>query len=231
MKKLPLLLAALIALSVLFSACAPAAQPAATATPAATAPESTDVPADLPEATPDLNKVRTDVEAMMPILDSIVCATGINATDAYNPENPEFVWSVLYLMGVNWGDTHPLVEETDECIIVKRQVMQEFASAAFFVYSDLPEVPESMAASVQYDEALDAYKLAYSDRGDSGTKLGAFGVADDGTVTANVDLYEAPDTKLGTFEFTLAPNIYAAGITDSIYQYSVSGITMAVPEA
>ena len=230
MKKLSILIAALIALTVLLSACAPAAEPAATATPAASAPAATDVPTGMPEATPDMTKVRTDVEAMMPILDSIVCATGINATDNYDPENPAFVWSVLYLMGVNWGDTHPLVEKTDECIIVKRQVMQEFASAAFFVYSDLPEVPEDMAASVQYDEGLDAYKLSYSDRGDSETKLGAFGVADDGTVTANVDLYGA-GTKMGSFEFTLAPNVYAAGITDPIYQYSVSGITMAVPEA
>ncbi len=231
MKKLPKLLAALIALSVLLTACAPAAQPAATATPAATAPASTDAPADLPEATPDMTKVRTDVEAMMPILDSIVRTMGINGTTPYEPENAEFVWNVLYLMGVNWGDTHPLVEKTDEFVIVKRQVMQEFASAAFFVYSDLPEVPESMAASVQYDEGLDAYKLSYSDRGNTETRLGAYGIADDGTVTANVDLYELPDSKLGTLEFTLVPNAYAAGITDPIYQYSVSAVTLAVPEA
>jgi len=84
---------------------------------------------------------------------------------------------------------------------------------------------------VQYDEGLDAYKLAYSDRGDSETKLGAFGVAADGTVTVDVDLYQAPDTKLGSFEFTLVPNPYAAGISDPIYKYSVSAVSMAVPEA
>ncbi len=231
MKKSLILLAALFALSTVLSACAlGTAQPSQTAAPAATeVPAVTAAPAatDAPAATSDMSQVKKDVEAMMPILDSIVETMGIGEDSAYKPNDDGFCWYVLYLMGVNWGATHPLVEMTDECIIVPRQAMQEFASAAFFDYKDLPAIPEDMAQSVQYDESIDAYRLAYSDRGTSETRMGTLDVAADGTVTVNVELYETPDELLlGTITFTLVANPYVEGINEPIYLYSVSNATL-----
>lgn len=231
MKKSMILLAALLALSAVVSACAAgSAQPVGSQTPIMTeTPSVTVAPAmtDTPAATPDMSQVKTDVEAMMPILDSIVETMGIGEESAYKPNDDTFCWYVLYLMGVNWGATHPLVEQTDECIIVPRQAMQEFASAAFRDYKELPAVPDDMAQSVQYDESIDAYRLAYSDRGTSETRMGTLCVAADGTVTVNVELYDAPDEELlGTITFTLVANPYVEGIAEPIYLYSVSAATL-----
>lgn len=225
MRKSLILLAALLALSAVLSACgAGGTEPAAAPTPAVTeVPAATDTPAmtDTPAATQDISKVKTDIEAMMPILDSIVGTMGIGEDSAYTPNDDAFCWYVLYLMGVNWGATHPLVEMTYECVIVPRQAMQEFASAAFFD-NDLPAVPDDMAQSVQYDESLDAYRLAYSDRANTETRMGTLDVAADGTVTVNAELYEVPDELLGTIAFTLVANPYVEGISEPIYLYSVS---------
>jgi hypothetical protein len=225
MRKSLILLAALLALSAVLSACgAGGTEPAAAPTPAVTeVPAATDTPAmtDTPAATQDISKVKTDIEAMMPILDSIVGTMGIGEDSAYTPNDDAFCWYVLYLMGVNWGATHPLVEMTDECVIVPRQAMQEFASAAFFD-NDIPAVPDGMAQSVQYDESLDAYRLAYSDRANTETRMGTLDVAADGTVTVNAELYEVPDELLGTIAFTLVANPYVEGISEPIYLYSVS---------
>ncbi len=229
MRKSLILLAALFALSTVLSACGMGTtQPAAAPTPSVTeVPAATDTPAvtDTPAATQDVSKVKTDIEAMMPILDSIVRTMGIGEDAAYAPNDDAFFWYVLYVMGVNWGATHPLVEQTDECVIVPRQAMQEFASAAF-LDNDLPAVPDGMAQSVQYDEGLDAYRLAYSDRGNTETRMGALDVAADGTVTVNVELYEIPDELLGTIAFTLVANPYVEGLSEPIYLYSVSAATL-----
>lgn len=230
MRKSLILLAALLALSTVLSACAAGtAQYGGNSTPVVTeSPAVTVTPAvtDAPAMTPDMSQVKTDVEAMMPILDSIVETMGIGEDSAYTPNDDAFCWYVLYLMGVNWGATHPLVEQTDERVIVPRQAMQEFASAAFFDYSDLPAVPDDMAQSVQYDESLDAYRLAYSDRGTSETRMGTLDVAADGTVTVNVELYEIPDELLGTITFTLVANPYVEGISEPIYLYCVSAAAL-----
>jgi hypothetical protein len=230
MRKSLILLAALLALSAVLSACgAGGTEPAVAPTPAVTeVPAATDVPVatDTPAVMPDISKVKTDIEAMMPILDSIVGTMGIGEDSAYTPNDDAFCWYVLYLMGVNWGATHPLVEQTDECVIVPRQAMREFASAAFLDHNDLPAVPDDMAQSVQYDEGLDAYRLAYSDRGNTETRMGALDVAADGTVTVNVELYEIPDELLGTIAFTLVANTYVEGLSEPIYLYAVSAATL-----
>lgn len=230
MRKSLILLAALFALSTVLSACAAGGtEPAAAPTPAVTeVPAATDAPAvtDTPAVTPDMSQVKTDVEAMMPILDSIVETMGIGEDSAYMPNDDAFCWYVLYLMGVNWGATHPLVEQTDECVIVPCQAMQEFASAAFFGYKDLPAIPEDMAQSVQYDESIDAYRLAYSDRANTETRMGTLCVAADGTVTVNAELYEVAGDLLGTITFTLVANPYVEGVNEPIYLYSVSNATL-----
>lgn len=191
---------------------------------AATLPENSPIGTQAPAITPDLTQAEERMEGMMPILDSIVRAMGVGGTVAYAPKDGEFFWNVLYLMGENWGTTHSLVTKEDDTVIVPRKVMQEFASAAFLDYSDLLPVPESMAQSVQYDEGLDAYRLAPSDMGNTSTRLEDVCAGADGAICASVALYEEPDTLLGTLEFTLADNPYVDGIRDPSYFYSVSGV-------
>lgn len=243
MKKLSLFLAAVLALTLGLSACAPAGDDVVVVpsiSPAGEAPSSpsdvttnTDIPAtQAPEQTGD-PQVEANLAAMMPILDSIVRTMGIGSETVYNPKDPEFFWSVLYLMGVNWGGAHPLVENDvqNQNVIVPRKVMQEFASAAFLDYSDLLDMPESYAQSVTYDEGLDAYALSLSDMGDSYTKLDDYTVNPDGSIAAQVGLYVGDGEYYGQITFTLTANPYADGIADPVYLYTVTAAEDTTPKA
>ena len=53
------------------------------------------------------------IERMLPALDSIARAMGIDGTAGYAPRDAEFFWTVIYLMGQNWGYAHPLYESVD----------------------------------------------------------------------------------------------------------------------
>ncbi len=238
MKRLVIMgLAVIFAFSAMITACTPnqeAPQPESTQPAPVSSPQTTAVPdiTEQPElqATPvapiNLDEVEEKAEAMMPILDSIVRTMGIGGTVPYAPKDEEFFWSVLYLMGENWGETHPLVQRDGDTVVVPRQVMQEFASAAFLEYSDLLPVPESYAQTLAYDEGMDAYRLAPSDMGNTSTELEDIAMEGDGSMIVRVALYEEPDTLLGKLDFTLVDNPYVGGITQPSYYYTVSAASL-----
>ena len=41
--------------------------------------------------------------AMLPALDSVARAIGVQGEVGYAPRDPQFFWTVIYLMGHNWG--------------------------------------------------------------------------------------------------------------------------------
>lgn len=219
MKKVFMLLAVVIAVSSIGAGCRAAEEPR---TPPFSPEASPEHFADI-IAAPALSDVQRNVEAMMPILDSITLAMEDGAT--YLPREPEFFWMVLYLTGVNWGEGHPLVVREGDQVVAPRQVMQEFASAAFLDYDDLLPVPESLSQLVQYDAPLDAYRLTISERGDSSTRVEAVTINADGTVTARVGLYTGRNDLLKSIEFIMVDNPYAGGISDPTFLYSVSSAT------
>ncbi len=163
------------------------------------------------------------LDAMLPILDSILRTMGVEGEMQYAPRDPEFFWSVLYLMGVNWGTVHPLVQGDGDAILVDRKVMQEFASAAFLDYDDLLEVPESFAASVRYDEksSVDDYALTPSDMDEAESKMDSALVRADGHIEVVAGLYDLEGQELGAVTFLLSDNPYVSGISDPIFYYSV----------
>ena len=127
MKKTLTLLIVLSALCTILAACSPAA-PALDGGSASLAPAASPTPtaSPAPAATPGPVELRKGVEAMMPILDSILNTMGMTDTTPYAPKDADFFWSVLYLTGVNWGHTHPLIEYNNVHAIIPSQVMQEF---------------------------------------------------------------------------------------------------------
>lgn len=44
-----------------------------------------------------------NINAMLPIMDSIVRSIGIDSDTKYDAKSDDLIWSVLYLTGVNWG--------------------------------------------------------------------------------------------------------------------------------
>lgn len=237
MKKFLILLAALFALSTVLTACAPAVQgtagtePATIPSPAVSdTPAETPMASETPAATPDLNDIEKNMDAMTPILDSIVRTMGIGEDSRYTPQDAEFFWRVLYLMGLNWGYDNPQAELTDAYVVVSPQKMREFASAAFLDYNELSNVPERLSASIWYDEEKDAYCLAHSDAGGGGvqTRVDAFDVAENGAITARMGLYDGPDIFLGAIEFTLVANPCLGAAGEPSYPYAVSAAVLAV---
>ena len=194
-----------------------------------------------PTAIPTISAQGADIavadklDAMHPILDSVARAMGVYETAGYAPSDAGFVWNVIYLTGENWASTHPLYADDwrtdDGALHIPHKVAQEIASAAFFDYDDLPDIAD--ADSVTYDESTDTYALAPSDMSTASTKLDSYTVQENGNISAILGFYDEEQTRVAGFEFTLAPNPYAGGITDASYYYSVlsAALQQAQPEA
>lgn len=242
-----LILAAALAGTVLLAACSPGTNVSTgTPSPGESAPPSAVTPADptpddkpaqspdvtdMPGSEQNLEDMRDDLEAMLPILDSIVRVTGIAGDTEYAPDDPEFIWMVLYLIGSNWGEVHPfVVPDDDGYTVIQMRVLYDFACAASSMYMEevLPELPQSMENRVKYDAENDEYIFSPCDMGGTMTKLDDISIAQDGTVTAIVGLYDGagnPEDLLGSVSFTLVKQPNASGSRNSNYLYSVTGAT------
>ena len=121
-----------------------------------------------------------------------------------------------------------LCELEENELTVPRQVMQEYASAAFLDYDDLLPIPaESETVMVRYDEAWDAYYVGLGDVGDSYTQIASVSQLEDGSTQVEVTMgsYDVP--QMYTMQAVLAPNPYADGMADPVYLYSVSSASLA----
>ena len=59
-----------------------------------------------------------DLAKMIPVLDSFAHAMDLEGTVAYDPEDPAFVWTELYLLGVNWYTDGQLDAPASDAITV-----------------------------------------------------------------------------------------------------------------
>ena len=76
----------------------------------------------------------------------------------YDPYLPVFFWTSLqHALSLSGGD-HTLVQPAGDELQVPRQVAQEFATALFLNYNDLPPLPDTLPG-IRYDEGWDAYFL------------------------------------------------------------------------
>lgn len=214
-------------------ACAPAAKQTeattaqTTVAPVVVLPTETAQPEAMQDPTPEPVaqswNAEEKVAGMLPVLDSLVRAIGVQGEVSYAPGDGEFFWSVLYLMGENWGSSHPLVTRNGDIVVVPRSAMEEFAAAAFSAYKELLPVPDSFEQSVRYDQAQDAYLLSPSDMGATNVNIQRYTLEPDG-YTAEAVLYNV-DERIGSLEFTMADNPYAADIDAPQYLLSVTGAT------
>ena len=99
MKKL---LAVIIAVMLCASACAPKETAMDPVTPGTEGGQTASTEAD------DTGEFISEedgrnINAMLPIMDSIVRSIGIDSDTKYDAKSEDLIWSVLYLTGVNWG--------------------------------------------------------------------------------------------------------------------------------
>ena len=178
-------------------------------------------PGEEPSAPPVTGEQKEQIDAMLPVFDSVMRAMTDGDTSVYAPKDARFFWYTLYLMGNNWGHTHPLFErENNGSILLRRQVMQEFATAAFFDYDDLLPVPQSLEGTIAYDKDRDAYRLAPSDMGSAYAKIISAGAFERESAFVTVGMYDQ-DELLYTVDFKLTANPYADHVTKPTYMFSV----------
>lgn len=192
----------------------------------AEAPEETEAPDEtndskatkVPEGTVSEDEKRK-MDAMEPIYDSLIRAME-ESKNGYKPKDQTFFWDTLYLVAVNYGLQHPLVEQDEFETKVPRKVMQEYASACFLDYDDLLEFPEE--SSIQYSEDFDAYILPLSDRGDTYTEIDNIIKNEEGfVVTVH---YKDKKNVIATYEVSMVDNPYASGISNPNFYYTVKDI-------
>lgn len=143
---------------------------------------------------------------MGPVLDSLVRNMGIEGEVAYSAEDAEFVWTQLYLHGMNWGFLSEGVEAGEQ-VRVPGDVLRGYAQASFNGMEALPEIPEDMSG-IHYDEAADVYVLGGSEDLKAYTHIVVerYAEREDGSVLALVDLYNTEtNMRLGSLLVDMAP--------------------------
>ncbi|MDL2206505.1 hypothetical protein LJC33_06285 [Eubacteriales bacterium OttesenSCG-928-N13] len=144
---------------------------------------------------------------MHPAMDSVLRTTGIGTEPPFDVQNDEVVWTVLYLMGVNWSNSFDAIVPEGADLLVPATLMEQFARAAFAEFTELPEIPIALSFSVAYDEETETYALAGSDAGDSYTEIDAIQMNDDGSAKVTLGLYMySEEGSIGSLDFTLVPD-------------------------
>ena len=150
-----------------------------------------------------------NINAMLPIMDSIVRSIGIDSDTKYDAKSDDLIWSVLYLTGVNWGmsiepETAEPTVTTDEqgYVTVPASTMEDYAAAAFGGDRSIPQIAVSFAESVTFTDSAEAYKLAPSDMGDTIARIDSI-TPDGSAVKVSTGLYLGSGERLGGMVFTL----------------------------
>ena len=173
-----------------------------------------------------LESAGDDVNAMLPAFDSLIRIL-LDDDAVYDPNDPDFLWSAVYLMAVNWMSFDPAAEISEDwmSLILPVETVEELASALFADYDGLPDVPESMSGAVSYDEPLGMYYFTLSDAGEAFSQIDGLVSSNDGPLSVIV-LFKAygegeEDEVLAQFEFAIQPNEHAAEIDEPRFLYSV----------
>ena len=142
--------------------------------------------------------------AVQPVLDSIMRAGGEGAS-GYDPANPEYVWVVLYLCGVNFGlEYEDVVMDDDTGMFgLSNELVWAFAACAFPGMAELPEGAEMYG--MEFDIENNQWLMPGSDMGDSYTELGAVEFMEDGRMRVTVNMMDYEQTLLDSTSFVLVP--------------------------
>lgn len=187
-------------------------------------------PAMTPEGDPDaleenVDGDAADIQAMHPVLDSIVRLVGVEEGARWTgKEEAEQLWTALYLLGVNWCESAEGTRVEGAYLMVPKQLMAQWASAFGKGLGQLPEYPDNLSI-MAYDAAEDAYQLELSDAGESETRIETCFLQDDGTYAVKVGLYLAEEERIGGMDFVLENNPHDSAGQSAAFPYTVRSAT------
>lgn len=145
----------------------------------------------------------------------------------YDSHDPSFFWTVLYYGITNHTKEIPLAENTEEGIRVPTMAVQEFATGLFADYDQLLQLPGEIT-DITYDADWDAYVFTPGDQIPLSTRLLNTSANENGSISAAAALYDdETGAPVRCYLFTLNTNPYADGITEPVFSYSVSDMTLS----
>lgn len=169
-----------------------------------------------------LTEKQKNMKAAMQAL--VFCNTESNLE--YAPKDPTYFWTALQHVALSCGDLRPdcvTQDETTGDMSVYDRTCQEFATAIFYDYSDLLELPKNFDR-VTKDEANEAFIFTYGEMGVLTTEIASWTENADGTQTVEVQLVDPTDEPKSVeaiYQFTLIDNPFADAISEPLFYYSV----------
>ena len=172
------------------------------------------------------------LERMLPVLDSFARNMGVDGTIVYDAASPEFVWTQLYLTGVNWfADSLPVTVKDDE-ILVPGMLLREFAIGSFYGLIELPPLTgwqDEASPIVTYDEATDTYALAGSDMAQTYIVIERYATLADGDLSVGFGLYDEQNVRLGGFTAVMTENMMPSNFDEPLFPYGVREVRAETP--
>ena len=169
----------------------------------------------IPEALSD------NLNNILAVMDSYMMCMEENG-DTFEQDKDAY-WTLLYYILGNYGTMRDSVKITDSEMKVPREVVEEYASALFADYSELPDISKQQGPMISYDEKEDSYIFGLGDRGCSASKIVSSWDNGDGTYNVIAKLYGLEDdSTICTWVFTLIENEYADTIKDPLFYYSIA---------
>ena len=179
--------------------------------------ESTPAPALPTAAAIEVNEEK--IGDMLPIFDALILTQN---TEDYASSDQDFFWIAMYLACVNDGTNRPDVGIKDYSqAIVPTQVIEEYASALFADFKEIPPLPAD--SGISYVKAQDAYAMALSDRGDSETAIKDFMQLSDHQIAVSVEFgYMEDETDRTRYWFVIEANPREQ--FNAVFYYSVVSV-------
>lgn len=163
--------------------------------------------------------VNVNEEKMFPVLDTLASTCYWNSYDSNDAEF--FWWALGNLISYypNLGEYNP----ENYRIIVKRPMLEVYATGLFEDYEDLLAIPEFCYAAEKISD--EQYEFIASDRETEYSRMVSWMENSDGTVSVIVELVDEWENEVyATYQFTLVENPHTVNGVDQVYPYSVRAV-------
>lgn len=195
----------------------PTAEPESTLTPEPTASPTAE-PTEAPEINPE--EIPVEVQSMYPLIEAHMLAQLNGCT--YDADDPAYFWQTVSFAIDGCGLNFYSAETVGNALLLSRGVIEEIASGLFENAGALPEIPESLAGTLQYDTESDSYAHPLGEGG-YGIAVHDMTNSADGPLVLTASL-TAGGTAVADFTVELVENTRAG---NSLFTYSIRSIQQA----
>lgn len=239
-RKGALLLAFLLAGSLLFSGCKKEETVEDTQQPELGGEESVDMQYVDEEDTQSPFYFSLEQQSILPLLDVVMEYQDRSISLAYPADSTESYWNYLVAALIKYSYLREadgsVTRNEDGTLTIKKYVVEEFAQAMFAADPSVPEIPASLSdTAIRYENESKSYiidkgafQLPYGEDTTVQAQLDDWIAQEDGSylVTASLLTYsDAEGSSNRTFQFILNDNGYKDELPDPLFYYTISNVS------